>query len=253
MKSRRQWLGRTDATSRPHCRQAPRRIVLAILSSCHILKPATSTRGHITRQSLVQPHQPCSANTSSRLPHIHCYRGFWSVSNTARLLTAPGANIYLSRLPHLRSLHYKPASATVTPHSATSRRKPKVQPLIPSVLRRRQIAKPLRLAHLSPHLVLLLIPPNIIRLCRQVHNDIEPHSRQQHGIPALVRRRVVLAVDIRRDDAASLRHVSSGDGTTEHKGSTYPCTHMLYMAAPTARLRTALALRETQPTWMGWA
>jgi hypothetical protein len=31
------------------------------------------------------------------------------------------------------------------------------------------------------------------------------------------------------------------------------CTNMLYKAAETVRERTALALREFQATWIGWA
>jgi hypothetical protein len=37
------------------------------------------------------------------------------------------------------------------------------------------------------------------------------------------------------------------------EAGTHAWTHMLYIAAPTVRLRTVLELRDAQPTWIGCA
>jgi hypothetical protein len=91
--------------------------------------------------------------------------------------------------------------------------KPKIQPLIPLIRRRRQVIQLFLLTHRSPHAIPVRIPFHIIQLSAQVQEDVEHEDGKQDMVAALVARRVVFLVDVGGDDAGCLHaHVVQGCG-----------------------------------------
>jgi len=73
--------------------------------------------------------------------------------------------------------------------------------------------QPLTLRHRVPLLTPDLIPQHVIHLREQVYYNIQDAERNQNPVSALIARRVVRAVDVRRDNAGCLNeHVVEGCG-----------------------------------------
>lgn len=91
--------------------------------------------------------------------------------------------------------------------------KPKIQPLGPLILRRRDILLLLLPRQRIPSLIPTLIPPDIVILDPEQQENIKHVDGQQNLIPALVQREVILSVDVARNDAARLdKHVVESGG-----------------------------------------
>ena len=83
--------------------------------------------------------------------------------------------------------------------------KPEVQATITLILRRRQIMRLLLRRHRTPDTLPLLVPPHVVRLRPGVQNqEVDAADNYERPVPAAVAGRVVLAVDVGRDDGAQL-------------------------------------------------
>lgn len=92
-------------------------------------------------------------------------------------------------------------------------RKPKIQPLIPLIRRRRQIVILLLLAHRTPHPLPAAIDQHIEHLGADEEGEIERADADQHLVALPVQRLVLFAVDVGGDDVARLHgHVVQGRG-----------------------------------------
>jgi hypothetical protein len=98
-------------------------------------------------------------------------------------------------------------------------RKPKIQPLIPLILRRRQVPQPLFLRHRPPNLLPIRIPFHVIHLRPQIQKHIKHQDRKEDVISTFIARGVVGLVDVGGDYAGCLdAHVveGGGDGAGAH-------------------------------------
>ena len=90
-------------------------------------------------------------------------------------------------------------------------RKPKIQPLIPLILRRGQIVLLLLITHVLPDLIPIRIPLHIVVFNANNYHDIIRQDAQQDLVAPAIQRLVVVAVDVGADDAAGLHaHVVQG-------------------------------------------
>lgn len=83
-------------------------------------------------------------------------------------------------------------------------RKPKVQPLIPFILRRLKIRLLLVLIHTLPHTLSLLIGRHIIHLRTNKHYKIPSAYRNQHFIAPAVQRLIIIPINVLADDTTRL-------------------------------------------------
>lgn len=93
-------------------------------------------------------------------------------------------------------------------------------PLVPLVTRRFQVLHPLLRRHCIPLRIPLFVAPNIVCLGEKIQPYITNSNPQQRLVAPLVIWRIILAVDIGRDDAPSLhKHIVTGrrDGAGPHR------------------------------------
>ena len=95
-------------------------------------------------------------------------------------------------------------------------RKPKIQPLIPFITRRRQIAQLFLFIHGTPDPIPIAIALHIIQLSSQIQEDVQHKDREEDVVSTFIARSVVFLVDICGDDSRCLHtHVvqSCGHGS----------------------------------------
>lgn len=91
-------------------------------------------------------------------------------------------------------------------NSKTLMIKPEIQPLVPLVSRVLQVIQPLRVGHGIPLLVSRLIAPDIVPLHGSIENQVHAADGQQLFVSPSIQGRIVLPIDIRRDNSRRLHH-----------------------------------------------
>lgn len=126
-------------------------------------------------------------------------------------------------------------------------RKPKIQPFIPLVLRCPQIVVLLLGTHRIPDPVARIVPPNVVDLDEDCHDNVPGHKRKENLVSSPIVGFVVLAIDLL--ELAMPRKVYwSNCVLTFEEIIELAWQIMLYTALPTVRARTVPALRDVRLT-----
>jgi hypothetical protein len=101
-----------------------------------------------------------------------------------------------------------------------------VQPLVPLILRVLQVLMLFVLAHCTPHRLSSLVAPGIVQPSKDEQQQSNNVDANEHAVSAVVKRFVVVAVDVGCDHTAHLHHhvvAGGGDGTCAHATSVTGC------------------------------
>lgn len=117
--------------------------------------------------------------------------------------------------------------------------KPEIQPSAPLQLRVSDVVLPFILSHSVPDTFLLLIPEDVVHLCRQEQCNDHNVDDEESLVPAVIQRRVVLPVYVAAGDVACLdTHlyatleigrdtVSSSGVSNRHRVRVITCTYIV--------------------------
>jgi hypothetical protein len=101
-----------------------------------------------------------------------------------------------------------------------------VQPLVTLISRVLQILMLLVLAHRTPHRLSSLVAPSVVQPSKDEQQQSNNVDANEHAVSAVVKRFVVVAVDVGCDHTAHLHHhvvAGGGDGTCAHATSVTGC------------------------------